>query len=670
MKTKKETTPAEPCFAASLITFDPKAGQMRAERVDIFTVLSDIRNCRWAEMVENYRLEKAAGSDLVGQFRRNMPQLFVAGELTEARDDAIDLESDMTICDIDCHGEENAGVDMVFLRQVLTRLPWTVAVFSSCGGAGVKWVVRERVDGAPDRSATVRACERWLAAIGLPVAIDQRKNAMLRTTISSDPDCYINTRSRAFDADAMDYVAFDALLLIYREKLANIFSIGGGKYIEWLRDEHAFPERTESQAWRVFATAGFPKSQKERLCLHISQERHVSTVMTARSGFNEGVYDLPDGRTAIARSPKWIGSGDCTPDAFPTIAALLKSRFDDPGEPLQLEALFAWLKRARERVKSRLDYNDAGVDGALVCCPVLEVMGRQAVGKSQIYNTIILPLLGGREFDGKKVLVGGARFNAGAFGCEVLIIDDVSTGEVAKTGRGTFAQNIKSFLYSATTAIEGKFSDEVVLKNHAICAVQLFNEEALLSTPDWMLIKDKALFVCADVYYPFENEDKMPVDWAAVNARIARELPAFAGWLDHWTLPESLRPRNQEEVRNGFRNFCAAKCQSLLAGADYGVSLIDRFDAVLKPMSDVDKKKYYDVPLKVAEILRVLSFENARGLPSPESLGVILRGLSQRAEYGRIRCDLYGCGRVKGWVISYPPDETNNANYTPEYDDF
>lgn len=579
------------------------------------------------------------------------------------------------IVDFDRHGEENAAIDFEHLRALLVRLPCSVAVFQSCGGAGLKWIVARSAE-LTNAQATV-ALEKWLASVGVPVVADHNFNvASCRTSLSVDAGLWVASREPVpfggrmyFEENIVEesgkrltrlLAGFDDLLIVFRNLWRDIYSVGGGGYVEWLRGHHDFPERNETQVWRNLAVANFPKSLKDRVMHHVAQTNYLTRVESAHSGFNEGVYEMRGKKVAVGSSPRWIAgvnSGDCE-----TVMRLLRSRFDDPCDDRQLPVLLAWLKRARERIRQHLDCNDAGITPPEICCPMLAIMGEQALGKTMIYKKVILPLLGGRDFDASKVLAQGDRFNAGIQGAEVMIIDDISTKDVARDGRAHFAQEIKRYLYGGQIAIEGKFENESMLDNHAICAVQLFNPEAIASTPDYSQAKDKVIFINCQQYEDLpEDRANDDLAWAELNREIERELPALAGYVDNYQLPSNVAPGTRSEKRNGMIHFCAAQCEDLLCENDRALILLQQYDQRAKAAIDrnlYEDKNWYGCKLPAKEIA-----ERAEIKTSPEQAGHWMRELSRREDLdGRVEAVVYGT-RVRGWIVHRPKPEIEKGEF-------
>ena len=681
-----------------------------SENIDIFDALEKIRDCEWQAAIDNHRNLKrtfdgwlTAGTFPAEEIERNrwqitaadnaVPQLYVAamksaGEYMFGSDKGAEPRL-FVIVDFDKKPDgnggfkENADIDFAELRRkVLERLPWTVGVFTSRGGFGLKWIF---ASADCDRCNPERARDRavqWLRGIGWDVVADKNSGACRHTKVSADPLCFINRKFVQFSANfTVDdgsgnrrdmFVEINDLLAIYGKLLAKIWSVEGGKYAEHLPTEHAFPLRTESQVWRILMNAGFPKTQKDRCMQWVAQNNFLSRIEIGHSGYNEGVYEMKNiGRVAVARSPKWIAG---TPGKWRAIETVLRSRFDDPDDPVQLHALYAWLQRARRRIKSRLDANDlreTHIDS--IYCPMLEIMGDQSVGKSQIYKNIILPLLGGRGFDSKKILAGDGRFNGGVLGAEVMLVDDVSTVDVAEKGRGHFAQQVKAYLYAADVSIEGKFQNEWTLENHCLCAVQLFNPDSTESTPEWSLVKDKTTFINCAQFYPIAADEKGDRAWSAINRAIARQLPAFAYFIDNiFTLPPALEPITSSEHRNGFRHYANSVCRAELDKHDAALIMLQRFDAIMRNESLDTQNKFYGVVLQATDIAKVLVDSHAvRSMYKPQTIGRYFAELEMRTDdelKGRVRAHRTktGAGRankVRGWIISRPPEQE-------EYDDF
>lgn len=625
---------------------------------DIYGELSRVAlpDARLAQAIVDFRRVKEP--ELRGKIRTRIDELVVV--------DGSAAGDERLIVDFDRHGSENAGTDFERLRAVLERLPWTVAVFTSAGGNGLKWIVHRDED--LEIPVVIARLEQWLASVGLPVEADHNyKVACCRTSLSVDPKIFINKNPRAFDGKnwferhSVDdngkkqtelFVRFEDLMVIFSGALERIYSVGTGGYVEWVKHQHDFADRSETQVWRNLFTAHFPKMLKDRVLQRIAQQNYLSRVEHAHSGYNEGIFTMRGKRVAVASSPKWI-AGTADGDGCGNVLRLLKSRFDDPEDSRQLPMFFAWLKRARERVRTHLESNDRGETPPEIYCPMLAIMGEQALGKTMIYKKIILPLLGGRDFDATKVLAMGDRFNAGVAGAEVMVIDDISIKDVAKEGRAHFAQEIKRYLYGGQVSVEDKFEKSLMLDNHAIVAVQLFNPEAIASTPDYSQAKDKVIFLNCSQFGRIEEDDaSSDAAWAAANREIERELPAFAAMIDAYELPEDIRPESRSELRNGMIHYCARAVDDLLCENDRALILLQQYDqraVAVNGTNPYTQKNWYGCKLPAKEIA-----ERAEIKTSPEQAGQWLRELAKRTDIDGRVVPVRDKTRVRGWIIKPP----------------
>lgn len=612
--------------------------------------LLGVRNGRWKKELDALRgIEDPQARSRAKRFR--LPRIDVAGVYaTGAKEHEIISWSGFFCLDVDA--KDNPGLDADALFRALAALPWTAAVFRSASGNGLKAVLAGDVASSAGLAEAFAAAERFLKKIFPALKIDAHTAAIRHTYASYDPDAYVApdfSRLRACDGrlewrddERVPHAPpLSALLDVYAPLTARVWNCGS-EYVEHLPAEHEYARRTETQLWRIFLAAGFPKCRKDELLLHVAQARHLSRIESARCGYREGVYEKDGVRFAVCGSPKWI---EPVPGAWENIRAVLAARFDDPDDPRQLSVLFAWLARARKRIRAALDAHSEGVPAPRFACPLISIMGEQAVGKSALFSDVFLPLLGGRAYDAKKVLALGERFNGGVAEKEVLVIDDIPAKAVTLASRAGFAENIKAYLYSASVSIESKFRDEQQLDDHCLVAIQLFNPDSILSTPDYSKVRDKAIFLNCARFRELEEESEK--DFAELSARIRAELPAFAHFLDKEFVPDASvapDPASPAQRRNGMICYCNAEVENLLLENDKASLLLAQYDEYARSATSA----VYGVKLTASAI-----GEKAGVRASPEQLGQWLHQCAE-ADASRVVPAKDRSGRVRGWVINEP----------------
>lgn len=636
---------------------------------DIRAVCEQIKNGKWADVIDRLRKEPDAAR------RKRMktlqlPRLDVAGNyaLGCAEKDVLCFSGFFAL---DFDAKDNPTADWSAIFDVLAALPWTLAVFKSASGNGLKAIIRSStpdeaiVSGSPVRGKNIERdfyfVENFLKGIFPNLVADGSNAALRHTYVSADADAFVLSRHKTphplgtlentdeFGNKHAPDIA--TLCKIYKPLIENVWSAADGKYVEALSSEKEFVTRTESQIWRIFLTCGFPKMRKDALCLYLAQQRHLTRVERGHVGFPAGVFRMSVGRVAVERGPDWIFGGDGgRSGSWENIRALCAALFDDPNEPRQIEILFAWLQRARRRIRAHLDARERGEMPPELYCPALGIMGEQATGKTSFYKTIIRPLLGGRDYDAKKILALGERFNGGIVGSEILLIDDIPQRSVAAMSREGFGDNIKSFLFSANVAIESKFHDEFALEMPCFVAVQLYNSDSILSTPSPERVWDKMIHLHCSRFR--ELEEETPEDWRALNKAIAEELPAFARFLDdEYKLPDDIAPHwdKQTERRIGMIHFVHPAVAEEQNMTDPALVLLDAYD---RAAARSTYSGWYGTQKTSAEIGAAAGMQNRSAI----SIGQLLRTLSERDDTAQRVARISRASATKGcaWIISAP----------------
>lgn len=553
------------------------------------------------------------------------------------------------------------------LREMLTRLPFVAGVFRGGNGELIAVVCgKEAGESFPSRDA--RLFVDWLSAIYGERVFGEYCAVVAGT---HDPECFINPQPLAFNpSSAFRFSPLEDLLGVWGRVLEPIWNVGKDYTIHNAADEE-YPIVNETQAWRPLLVSGFPKERKDEVMNWLREKKSLAAVFKGFVGYNGGIHVIDGSRVAVAKSPNWVESFSMFENGRPlrlediepccaTSLRILRSRFDDPNEPRQFATLIAWIQRARKRIKHFLTEHDAGRDvvDELYNCPMLCIMGSVSAGKTRLVKNIITPLLGGRCCDAKKELATGERFNGDLLSNEILLVDDISPTDVAEKGRSHFAQNIKSYLYGDGAAIEAKHANKVSVKNPCYVAIQLFNANAIESTPDPNDCRDKTLFINADIFAPID-EDKREALWAGTNEMIRDERPWLATWIDNYKVPadvdagEYAEDCEKFEYRNGIRFFCATACLDVLNSVDYGYALIERFDNNLSKINYYDRGKYYDCELSPTKILEVLQFDNSKGLPNVVKIGLRFKELSI-TNGDRVKCVKQRSGNVNRYIITRP----------------
>ena len=232
----------------------------------------------------------------------------------------------------------------------------------------------------------------------------------------------------------------------------------------------------------------------------------------------------------IAKAGKWDN-----------IQKLLTNQY---GEE-QLKYLFSWLHRARQQLNDET-YN-AGHS--------LVISGGVGGGKSLGTNLIFTPMMGAVA-DAERALCKDNQFNNDLIGAEVLLIDDVKLSRKMED-RKKFGTKIKGLTASSgNVSCHPKGVDAFTLNPlwRLIIAINDTEDDLGAMPPlgegDEDTIGDKVVMLkCFKHPLPFVGDREQ---FAKIAAMIASELPAFAAYIDGYTIPKEIQ---SGDCRFGFDSF-------------------------------------------------------------------------------------------------------------------
>lgn len=593
------------------------------EETLVSDIIEKIQSGIWKEKVTEVRSR--------AQNKKSLPLVLFSGKFDKGTKNE-DQVSRSGYAVVDFDYKDNIGKDWQKLRKQLVELPFVASFFTSARGEGLKALVRIP-DNMTPKESTAQVL-RLLSPVGFK--IDDLPRAFTTSYVSYDPDAMPFREAQPIPTEDLDKLPFELLKQIFSETFDQLYSLGNGKYF----DTQAWSTYPETQAWRCLNTAGFPQSHKDKAFKFIARERALDDVVSVRSAHDAGYYNEGGCRFLVRSSPKLIEAkqGD-----FQNIERLLKSRFMDPANPEQYWTFLTWLKRARKRLKTHREaYAREEVPKDEVCLPGLIIVGNQGIGKSKIFTTLILPLLGGRKVDGKKILCEASQFNSPLLEGEAIVVDDYET--TSKFSRGQFAGKLKEVLFSSCVGTEGKFKNESSSSRICPIFVQLLNEERIETTPDYYSVRDKVIFLYGDKYIPLEEDANGKFE--QMNEAIERELPAFAYYLDNLKLPESVLPTPgcSTEQRVGMKHYVHPVCKDLLDGSDNAFALLNEYDA------RATGGFHYNQKLSAGKIQEIAG-NTIKG--SVSYIGKLLKSLSKR--FPKRVEQVRSGGQCRGWTIHPPP---------------
>jgi len=273
-------------------------------------------------------------------------------------------------------------------------------------------------------------------------------------------------------------------------------------------------------------------------------------------GYPLGLHEEGGRRYYCDSGPTWyegtLVSHD-TGTGWETIHKLTTRLFAPPidgEEPGESRAWWHWiwaLKMSREALRLATQPLECGQRRQVRPGQAMVLCGPKNCGKSFLVNTIVRPLLGGRQQDAHKAFANGAdSFNGELLNGEIWTVDDKEHSHRIDQRR-QFGASIKSMMYSGRVGFHAKHKEQVTLQPWARLFILCNDQDDAIRvlpplTPD---IEDKMhLFRC--YWSPTPMPTSTGAEWSAYEAQIHAELPAFAGWLDAHELPD-----HAKDQRNG-----------------------------------------------------------------------------------------------------------------------
>ena len=211
----------------------------------------------------------------------------------------------------------------------------------------------------------------------------------------------------------------------------------------------------------------------------------------------------------------------------------------------QLKYLYSWLHRARQQLNDET-YN-AGHS--------LVISGGVGGGKSLGTNLIFIPLMGAVA-DAERAMCKDNQFNNDLIGAEVLLIDDVKLSRKMED-RKRFGTKIKGLTASSgNVSCHPKGVDAFTLNPlwRLIIAINDTEDDLGAMPPlgegEEDTIGDKIIMLkCFKHPLPFVGDRDQ---FAKIAAMISAELPAFAAFIDGYTIPKDIQTGDS---RFGFDEF-------------------------------------------------------------------------------------------------------------------
>lgn len=598
----------------------PRVKAKNSEQSDIVAELRKIKAGTYRNEVSKIR--EAKSHDAASRMKREtLPQLSVFGVYSNSRADA-DCVSRSGFQLLDFDRKDNPNADFGRVKKLFSRLPYCLAAFES-PTRGLKVILRVADD--VDEKAAAARNDALAAFYG--VVADSNTNSRKHTFYSFDADAYISSAPLESipavpDFSNPDEIPIEEIAAIFSELTEQMFATPDDKFLLF-RDDFPVVTMSRSSAKTFVATTrGFPHKRASEFLCWIWKTRVVSRVFRARNMHTRGLYAEDDADCGkrlflVETSPRFVTPQKGT---FPDVERLVRALLDDDASPMQLPAFYAHLRnwlRASDRARNRTVPVDAYSLAALrpypapqrvKAVPSMHIVGDKSCGKTTLFESVIAPLLGGRSFDAAKTLVYNERFNSELLANEIGFIDDI-TSEHSTTARESFAENLKKLNYATGIQIEAKFKNAITPNvSPCVFVVQMLNEDAAMSAPDYERCRDKASFFYAARFAEIPELAADDKTTSAFLMRVREQLPAFAYFLlNEFVLPETLAPKEVTERRNGFRAFAHNKFKSLLFCTDAAEKVREEYFAAAREHCEIDstaERRYFGSVVSASEIAR------------------------------------------------------------------
>ncbi|MBQ8445971.1 MAG: PriCT-2 domain-containing protein, partial [Opitutales bacterium] len=229
----------------------------------LIVCLRAIKLCKWRNEVAAVR----AGT----REKSTLPQVCAYGVFNDRRkDENLFTRSGFIVLDYD--GKDNTGTDFSKLRSRLAKLPFTLAVFTSPSGNGLKALVRVP-DGASDEAALHAAAE-ILAPLG--GKLDTGSEARKHFIVSADENAFISETplDEIPPLDAWEHLPPAALAVIFAETVENFFFSGKEDY--FFNDAGTIKSLSVAAAREEFEVRHGASRKAARLALYaVRKSRYV-----------------------------------------------------------------------------------------------------------------------------------------------------------------------------------------------------------------------------------------------------------------------------------------------------------------------------------------------------------------------------------------------------------
>lgn len=570
------------------------------KETDLLACLRAIKAGKWKDEVAAVR----AGT----REKSTLPQICAFGVYSARRaDENLMSRSGFLVLDFD--GKDNPQTDFRDLRARLAKMPFTLAVFRSPSGNGMKALIRvpENVSDAAAFAAAVSV----LAPLG--GKIDAGSEARKHFIVSNDAEAFVNETP----LDAIPPLAPweelppAALAALFAETVENFFFAGTEDY--FFNDAGTIKKLSVSSAAQEFEVRHGASRKVARAALYaVRKTRYVHRVFPALTCHNAGLHVFDKKPVLVLSSPEIIESDE---GCFPTIRRLLETVFDDCE---QLARFLAWLQHARRAFLRACESDGANVSPV----PLLMLLGTAGAGKDLVFQTLIRPALGDRQHAAADTFPQEKQWLGGIIGAECVLASEMQ--DLNRQERSRFKATIKQIIGGSGYNAESKGKDGFTFRGqHFLVLLANIDDGGNCAAACPEISGD---FADKFVALSLNNAAAVKAAFDGKHTRenaaaIRREIPAFLYWLE--TCFDA--PAEWQDERFGLKGYCAPAARKALFEVSVDFDVLAKLEEIA---ATDDGGNVVERPLSATKIASLISSHFSERVIAPRVIGGILRRLA------------------------------------------